>query len=249
MSTVFLGLDVGGSGIKGALVNIETGELVAPRHRLPTPEDAKPAAVGAVLKELALHFQYSGPVGIGFPSVNRHGVIRTAANVDSSWIGLGANEFFGRALGMPAHALNDADAAGIAEMAFGAGREYHRGVVLLLTVGTGIGSAVFVNGQLLPNTEFGHIQIRGKDAERRASDAARQRKKLSWEQWAGRFEEYLQTMCALISPDVIILGGGVSRKMDRFMPQIKLDVQVIPAALENEAGIVGAAMFAAHPGD
>ena len=148
---------------------------------------------------------------------------------------------------MPAHALNDADAAGIAEMAFGAGRAYHTGVVLLLTVGTGIGSAVFVNGHLLPNTEFGHIQIRGKDAERRASDAARQRKKLSWEQWATRFEEYLETMCALISPDIIILGGGVSRKMDKFMPHIKVDVKIIPAELENDAGIVGAAMFAAHP--
>ncbi|HNZ13386.1 MAG TPA: ROK family protein [Anaerolineaceae bacterium] len=246
MSTI-LGLDVGGSGIKGALVNIETGELVAPRHRLPTPEAAKPAAVGEVLKQLTLHFQYSGPVGIGFPSVIRHGVILTAANVDSSWIGLPANEFFGKAIGMPAHALNDADAAGIAEMAFGAGRAYHTGVVLLLTVGTGIGSAVFVNGHLLPNTEFGHIQIRGKDAERRASDAARQRKKLSWEQWATRFEEYLETMCALISPDIIILGGGVSRKMDKFMPHIKVDVKIIPAELENDAGIVGAAMFAAHP--
>lgn len=241
-----LGIDIGGSGIKGGLVDIYTGDLVGERYRLATPEDAKPDDVAKVVDDVREHFQYEGPIGIGFPAIVREGVALSAANIDESWINTNVEKLVGELTGCPTFVLNDADAAGIAEMAFGAGKPIEHGVVLMLTVGTGIGSAVFVNRHLLPNTEFGHLEIRGKDAERRASDATRKRKNLSWEDWAKRFQEYLNTIEMLIGPDLIIIGGGVSKNPGVFFPYLKTRANMVPAELQNEAGIIGAAMYAAQ---
>lgn len=241
-----LGIDIGGSGIKGGLVDIYTGDLVGERYRLATPEDAKPDDVAKVVDDVRAHFQYEGPIGIGFPAIVREGVALSAANIDESWINTNVEKLVGELTGCPTFVLNDADAAGIAEMAFGAGKGLEHGVVLMLTVGTGIGSAVFVNRHLLPNTEFGHLEIRGKDAERRASDATRKRKNLSWEDWAKRFQEYLNTIEMLIGPDLIIIGGGVSKNPGVFFPYLTTRAKMVPAELQNEAGIIGAAMYAAQ---
>lgn len=240
----YLGIDVGGSGIKGAVVDVETGELTTPRFRLPTPEKAKPLDVAQVVQELVNHFEWKKPAGCGFPTRVLHGVCMSAANVHSSWIGTNADELFSQTAGIPVHVVNDADAAGIAEMKFGAGRDYQKkGVVLMFTLGTGIGSAIFTDGVLLPNSEFGHILIREKDAEKRASDATRQKKNLSWEQWAERLQEYFSTLEGLFCPDVIIVGGGVSKESDKFLPYLHLQTKIIPAQLLNQAGIIGAALF------
>jgi len=237
-----LGIDIGGSGIKGAPVDLETGELVSPRYRIPTPNPAKPELVAEVVKQIAQHYGWTGKIGCGFPAVVRKGKVYTAANVHKSWIGANAEDLFSTATACSTRVINDADAAGLAEMAFGAGKGWNKGVVLLLTLGTGIGSAIFIDGRLLPNTEFGHLQIRGKDAEKRASDAARQAKELSWVNWASRLNEYLQIMEALLSPDLIILGGGVSKEFERFAGYLNLRADVVPAQLLNQAGIVGAAL-------
>ncbi|MBI5670246.1 MAG: ROK family protein [Chloroflexi bacterium] len=242
-----LGIDIGGSGIKGAPVDIETGALLTERFRLPTPQPSKPGEVAEVVAELARHFGWSGPIGITFPAIVKQGVVWSAANVDSDWIGTDAASLFQRTTGCPVTVVNDADAAGIAEMTFGAGKG-QRGVVMLLTFGTGIGSALFVNGHLVPNTELGHIEIRGKDAEKRASDRTRQVKDLSWEKWAERVDEYLGRLEYLFSPDLFIIGGGVSKKADRFVPLLSTRAEIVIAALLNDAGIVGAAM-AAKPAD
>lgn len=239
-----LGIDIGGSGIKGGLVDLQTGALVAPRHRFPTPNNAFPEDVAKVVEEIRVDFQYNGLIGIGFPAVVHKEIAYSAANIHPSWIGKNVASLIQGATGCQTYVLNDADAAGIAEMTFGAGKEYPQGVVLLLTLGTGIGSAIFVNGQLLPNTEFGHLQIRGKDAERRASDATRKRKKLGWKAWAKRLQEYLSIMESLVCPDVIIIGGGVSKDSDQFFPYLKLRAPVVQAKLQNEAGIIGAALYA-----
>lgn len=240
---VILGIDIGGSGIKGGLVDIETGALVTQRYRLPTPENAKPEECALVVEEIRKYFQYSGPIGVGFPAVVLHGVCKTAANIHDSWIGTNVEQLIHEKTGCSTYVLNDADAAGIAEMTFGAGRE-RKGVALILTVGTGIGSAIFTDGSLVPNTELGHLELRGKDAEWRASDAARKRKGLTWEEWAVRFQEYLDRIEFLFWPDLIIIGGGMSAKTDRFFPLVKTRAEMIPAQLLNEAGIVGAAMYA-----
>ncbi|GAA0363587.1 ROK family protein [Microbispora corallina] len=235
-----LGIDIGGSGVKGAPVNTETGELTRERLRIPTPQPSSPAAVADTVRQIVRHFSWTGPIGVTFPGVVLDGVIRTAANVDRSWIGVKGADLFGEGVAV----LNDADAAGVAEVAFGAGRG-RTGVVLMLTFGTGIGSALFLDGRLVPNTEFGHIEIRGKEAEHRASDHAREAHDLSWEEWAERVEEYLRHMRDLLSPSLVIVGGGVSKKADRFLPLVNLgDTPVVPAELLNQAGIVGAAMAA-----
>ncbi|MBP2707001.1 ROK family protein [Microbispora sp. RL4-1S] len=235
-----LGIDIGGSGVKGATVNTETGDLTGERVRIPTPQPSTPETVAATVREIVEHFSWSGPVGVTFPGVVLDGVIRTAANVDRSWIGVKATDLFGEGVAV----LNDADAAGVAEVAFGAGRG-RSGVVLVLTFGTGIGSALFLDGRLVPNTEFGHIEIRGKEAEHRASDRAREEHDLDWEEWAGRVEEYLVRMRDLLSPSLIVVGGGVSKKSEKFLPLIDLGgTPVVPAELRNLAGIVGAAMTA-----
>lgn len=238
-----LGIDIGGSGIKGAPVNTETGELAAPRFRIPTPIPAKPRPVAAVVAEIVKHFEYQGPVGCGFPAVVRDGVTMTAANVHPRWIEKKASALFSEKTGCPVVVVNDADAAGLAEMAFGAGKDQN-GVVLMITIGTGLGSALFVDGKLVPNTEFGHLKIRGKDAELRASDAVRQEKMLTWKAWAKRFDEFLVTMEKLFWPDLIILGGGVSKKAEKFIPLLTVQTRVVPAQLLNDAGIIGSAMAA-----
>jgi polyphosphate glucokinase len=241
-----LGVDIGGTGIKAAPVDLSTGTLVADRVKIETPHPALPTTVAAVVRELTTGFTWTGPVGITFPGVVMDGVIKTAANVDKSWIDTDASKLFGDATGLDVAVINDADAAGLAEMAFGAGVG-QPGTVLMLTLGTGIGSALFTAGTLVPNTEFGHIEIRGKDAEKRASELVREERDLSWGKWAGRVDEYLEHMEQLLSPHLIIIGGGVSRKSDKFLPLLTgLRAQVVPAAMHNDAGIIGAAM-AVHP--
>jgi polyphosphate glucokinase len=239
-----LGIDIGGTGIKGAPVDVGAGKLTADRCKLATPHPAKPDPVAEVVSELVKSFDWTGPIGLTFPGVVTGGEIRTAANLDPDWIGVNAGELFGRATGQPVTVVNDADAAGIAEMKFGAGAG-KGGTVLMLTLGTGIGSALFIDGALVPNTEFGHIEIRGKDAEKRASEQAREEHELSWGKWAGHVDEYLEHMEALLSPALIILGGGISKKSDKFLPLLTgLRAPVVPAAMLNDAGIVGAAMAA-----
>jgi polyphosphate glucokinase len=239
-----LGIDIGGSGIKAAPVDTGTGQLTADRQKLATPHPSTPDAVAEVVQDLVKHFSWTGVTGITFPGVVAGGVIRTAANVDHSWIGVDAVKAFTANSHLSVTVINDADAAGVAEARFGAGKGV-AGTVLMLTFGTGIGSALFVDGRLVPNTEFGHIQIRGKDAEKRASELAREEHNLSWDAWAGRVDEYLEHIEALLSPDLIIIGGGVSRKADKFLPLLTaLRAKVVPAVLQNDAGIVGAAMVA-----
>jgi polyphosphate glucokinase len=245
-----LGIDIGGSGIKAAPVDTATGELLAERRKIATPHPSTPDAVVEVVAQLVRTFDWTGPAGLTFPGVVVGGVIQTAANVDRAWIGVDAVKTFETGTRLSVTALNDADAAGVAEMRFGAGRGVG-GTVLLLTFGTGIGSALFTDGVLVPNTEFGHIEIRGKDAERRASELAREEQDLSWGAWAGRVDEYLSHVEALLSPGLVIIGGGVSRKAQKFVPLLTgLRAKIVPAALENDAGIVGAAMAveASHEG-
>jgi len=243
-----LGIDIGGTGIKGAPVDVETGKLLAERFRIPTPHPALPNAVADVVEQIAAHFSYKGPAGVTFPAVVKQGVIYTAANVDKSWIGTNAGELFSKHVGGPVVVVNDADAAGVAEMRFGAGKD-RKGVVIMITLGTGIGSAVFLDGRLLPNTEFGHLQIRGKDAERRASEKVREDKELSWKQWAKRISEFLNEMEKLFSPDLFIIGGGISKKSEKFFPLLttKTEVIIVPAQMRNDAGIIGAAYLADAP--
>lgn len=238
-----LGVDIGGSGIKGAIVDTNTGEFVTERLRIPTPQPAKPEPVAEVVKEIANSFSWNGPIGCTFPAVVRHGVTLTAANVDDDWIGTDAQTLLKNVIGSPVVVLNDADAAGIAEMKFGAGRD-NDGLVIILTLGTGIGSAIFMKGVLVPNTEFGHLKIRGKDAEHRASDKIRQDKAYSWKKWGKRLSEYFQYLEFLFTPDLFIVGGGVSKKHDKFFPYIYCNTEIVPAELRNQAGIVGAAMAA-----
>ncbi len=237
-----LGIDIGGTGIKAAPVDVGTGKLVADRQKIATPQPATPEAVTAVVQELAGSFGWKGAVGVTFPGVVTSGTVQTAANMDKSWIGMDAVALFGKARGGAVTVLNDADAAGLAEMTFGVGADT-RGTVLMLTFGTGIGSALFVDGTLVPNTEFGHIEIDGKDAEKRASERAKELHDLSWSKWAGRVDDYMRHMEALLSPDLIIVGGGISKESEKWVPLLTgVRAKIVPAALLNDAGIVGAAM-------
>jgi polyphosphate glucokinase len=239
-----LGVDIGGSGIKGAVVDTASGQLVTERHRIETPQPATPEAVAAVLAQLVLHFDWTGPVGCGFPAAIQHGVARTASNIAKSFIGTNIDKLFSEATNCPCYNVNDADAAGMAEMQFGEGADSD-GLVMLITVGTGLGTALFTEGKLLPNTELGHIFLEnGVEAERYASDAVRKLEDLGWKSWSARFNNYLQTMEKLFWPDLIILGGGASKKFDKFKDQLTLETPVKPAAFLNQAGIVGAALFA-----
>lgn len=239
-----LGIDIGGSGIKGALVNAETGELLTKRHRVDTPKPSKPAAVADVMQEMVDHFSWKGVVGCTFPAIIRNGVVYSAANVDKSWIGTDAKKLFEEKTGCHFTIINDADAAGIAEMVFGAGRDVS-GVVIMLTLGTGIGTALFVDGHLAPNTELGHIEMNGGDAERQAADSARKREDLDWKTWGKRLNQYFQTLEFLLSPDLFIVGGGVSKKHEKFFKYIETRAPIVPAQMRNHAGIIGGAM-AAH---
>jgi polyphosphate glucokinase len=240
-----LGIDIGGTGIKAAPVDVATGTLLAERRKIATPRPATPEAVTEVVRELASSFKWSGVTGATFPGVVTSGTVRTAANVDHAWIGTDAVKLFGKAVGAEVSVLNDADAAGIAEMTFGEGKG-ERGTVLMLTFGTGVGSALFSGGLLVPNTEFGHIEIRGKDAEKRASERAKLDHDWGWKDWASRVDEYLQRVEALLSPDLIIVGGGISKESEKWVPLLTgIRARIVPAALQNEAGIIGAAMAAA----
>ena len=236
-----LGIDVGGSGIKGAPVDLKKGELLAPRFRIPTPKKAKPKPVAKTVAKIAKYFKWEGPIGCGFPAAVQHGVARTAANIDDSWIGTNVARLFSKNCKCPVTVINDADAAGLAEMAYGAGKN-RKGVVLIVTIGTGLGTSLFTDGVLLPNTELGHIEIDCEDAELMASDAARKRDDLSWKRWAKRFDIYLTNLEKLVWPDLIILGGGASKRFDKFLPLLTVKAEIVPAATLNEAGIIGAAL-------
>lgn len=238
-----LGIDVGGSGIKGAPVDTRTGKLLAERFRIKTPKGADPGPVADVVAEIARSFDWKGPIGIGFPAPIKVGVAMMAANISDKWIGTNADELFTKTTGCPSTVVNDADAAGLAEMKFGAGKG-QPGTVIMITLGTGIGTAIFHGGKLLPNTEFGHLDMNGKDAEHRASDAVRQLEDLSWKKYAKRLNRYLVAMEKLFWPDLFIVGGGISKMSDKYIPLLKIETPVVTAQFLNEAGIVGAALAA-----
>jgi polyphosphate glucokinase len=241
-----LGIDIGGSGIKGNLVDPLDGSLLAERFKVETPVPSLPDAVAKVVAQIADHFEYQGRIGSTFPAIVKRGVTWSAANVDPAWVGCDAAALFSQVSGREVVVVNDADAAGVAEMAFGAGRG-RPGTVVLLTFGTGIGSAVFHNGVLIPNTEFGHLQFAGHESvEDWAAARVRDDERLSWEVWAGRVNKLLHHLNKLLSPDLLILGGGVSRRWDKWSQYLNIPVEVVPAGLRNEAGIVGAALLAAN---
>ena len=241
-----LGIDVGGTGIKGAPVDLDTGEFVADRLRIDTPEGATPGAVADVIAEIGEHFSDlvgDEPIGVTIPGVVQHGVVRTAANIDPAWIDTNAEELSAARLGRRVTVVNDADAAGYAEIHYGAAKD-RDGLVVVTTLGTGIGSAVINDGQLVPNSEFGHLEIDGKDAEKKAAHSAKEREELSYEKWAKRLTKYYTTLENLLWPDLLVVGGGVSKKADKFLPLLEIRTEIVPARLQNAAGIVGAARLA-----
>jgi len=238
------GVDVGGSGVKGGIVDLDTGELIGERFKIATPQPSTPDAVAKTVAAVVREFSWDGPLGVTYPGVVTEGIVRTAANVDKGWIGTNATEVIGKALGgQPVTVLNDADAAGLAEEKFGAGKD-NSGVIVLLTFGTGIGSAVIHNGVLLPNTEFGHLEVGGKEAEHRAASSIKEAKDWSYERWTQEVTKVLVVVENAIWPDLFIAGGGISRKADKWIPLLKNRTPVVAAALLNTAGIVGAAMAA-----
>ncbi|GHG51246.1 polyphosphate glucokinase [Flavimobilis marinus] len=243
---IAFGIDIGGSGIKGAPVDLATGEFTAERKRVPTPGVSTPAAVTAVIRELVEGFDLpeGTPVGVAFPGPIHHGRITFIANLDESWTGVDLDQMLATELERSIRAVNDADAAGYGEALYGAARDT-RGTILVTTLGTGIGSALIVDGTLVPNTELGHLEIDGFDAESRAADSARTREDLSFSQWAERLQRYYQTVEMLFSPDLIVVGGGVSKHHEQFLPLLELRTPIVPAVLRNRAGIVGAAALAA----
>lgn len=244
-STRVFGIDVGGSGIKGAVVDVSTGTLITDRRRIATPQPSSVEAVAQVIDDLTAQQQWTGDVGVTFPAVIKDGIARTAANVDKSWIGTDVDAAFTAASGCAVSVLNDADAAGLAEARFGAGKGVS-GVVLVLTFGTGIGSALLLDGRLVPNTELGHVELDGHDAETRAAASVKDRHGMSYQDWATRVQKYLRYLERLFTPDLFIVGGGVSKKADRWVPRLELTTPVVPAQLLNSAGIVGAALHAAE---
>jgi len=240
-----LGIDVGASGIKGAIVDVSTGELLSERFRVSTPQPSKTKAVAKAFATVTEHFKWKGSIGVGFPAIIKEGHSLTAANIDESWIGADVQTLFSEASGCPVVVCNDADAAGIAEINFGTGKG-HEGLLLLITVGSGLGSALLMNGKLIPNTELGHLYLKGQKnvAEQYAADSARKREDLDWEEWGTRFNTYLKQIKVLFSPDMVILGGGASKKFEKFAHLLKVDMKVTPASLLNNAGIIGAALYA-----
>jgi polyphosphate glucokinase len=237
-----LGIDIGGSGIKGAPVDTGTGQLLSERLRIKTPENAEPQPVAEIVNQVVQAFKWKGPIGIGFPAPIKSGIAMMAANISPAWVGMNVEQLFTDATGCVCKVGNDADVAGLAEITFGAGKG-HQGTVIMITLGTGIGTAIFYGGNLLPNTEFGHLEIKGADAESRASDAARERENLSWEKYAKRLNTYLLAMEKLFWPDLFIVGGGISKKHEKFLPLLSLRTEVVPAQLKNNAGMIGAALF------
>lgn len=245
-ATLGFGVDIGGSGIKGGVVDLDAGKLVGERVRIPTPDPSKPDAVADVVKQIVDEFEWAGPLGVTLPAVIKHGVAHTAANIDKAWLGTDAATLFAERLGRTQHeviVLNDADAAGVAEISYG-WPDDQTGVVVLLTFGTGIGSALFRDGKLIPNTEFGHLEVDGYDAETRAAASVKEELDLSWADWAQRVSRYIRSLEDLIWPDLIIAGGGVSKKADKWLPLLDVRTRVVAAELRNDAGIVGAARAA-----
>lgn len=239
-----LGIDVGGSGIKGAIVNCSSGKLLSERIRIATPNPSDPENISNTIAEMARNLNYKGPVGVGFPAVVKQGTVYTAANIDKSFIGINYEEYLGKKLGLPVRVINDADAAGMAEIKFGAGKDLN-GLVILITIGTGIGSVLVNKGKLIPNTELGHIFLsENREAEKYASDAVRKNENLNWTTWAGRINEYLMYLENLFWPDLFIIGGGVSKHYKEFLPHLTLRTPFVPAQLLNNAGIIGAALAA-----
>ena len=242
------GIDFGGTGIKGAPVDLGTGEFAAERERIRTPEKSTPQAIAEIFVELLDKFpDCAGAVGVTVPGVVRHGVVHSAANIDKAWIGTDADTPFTKATGREVHVVNDADAAGLAEVRYGAAQG-RSGLVIVTTLGTGIGSALVHDGVLVPNSELGHLEIDGHDAESRAANSAREREDLSWHHWAKRLTTYYRTLEALFSPELFVVGGGVSKESDEFLPLLDLDTEIIPAQLRNKAGVVGAALYASEGG-
>ena len=244
-----LGVDVGGSGVKAGIVDLSTGRLVAERLRYPTPQPATPVAVTRLISAMVEEFSWKGKVGVAIPSIVRKGVVHSAAHIDESWIGDRASRRFSRSLKRNVPVINDADAAGLAEMRYGAGRRHNKGVVILLTFGTGIGSAIFTDGVLLPNSELGHLKFKGGEAEDWASAKAREVGRLSWKSWGGRVNRYLQHLEYLFSPELFIVGGGVSKEPELFLPYLDTRAKIVTATLRNRAGIIGAAWHARHQGE
>jgi polyphosphate glucokinase len=245
VTSLCFGIDIGGSGMKAAIVDLDTGDLASERLRIPTPRPAAPAAMADVAAELVRRHGWTASIGVGFPGIVRRGVVHSAANIDSSWIGVDADAVFTAACGADVALVNDADAAGLAEIRWGAGRDV-AGVVLVLTFGTGIGSGLFVDGALVPNTELGHLELDGRDAESYAAASVREREGIGWKQWAPRVERYLRHVEMLFSPDLFIVGGGASKSAEKWLPKISIDTPIVPAAMANNAGIVGAALVARH---
>jgi len=242
-SDLITGVDIGGTGIKAAPVHIATGELATDRIRMPTPSPTTPQAVAQVVGDVLKQIDMDGPVGLAIPAVVRGGVVETASHIDRTWIGVNAVDFFTRVTGTPVAVMNDADAAAIAEVRFGAGRG-HTGVVAVITLGTGIGSALFVDGTLVPNSELGHLPLHGGEAEKWAAESVREREDLSWSEYAYRLQAYLELVQTVLWPELIIIGGGISNVADKFLPKIDLRTPMVPAQLRNHAGIIGAALYA-----
>lgn len=242
-SNLILGIDIGGTGIKAGLVNITTGNLVGDVTKIKTPKPSSPANVLKAVREVINTLGYQGPVGCGFPAIVHNAVIQNAANIDQKWVGTDAEKLFNQIKGCTFHVANDADMAGMAEMHFGLGKG-KKGTVIFITIGTGLGSALFRDGTLIPNTEFGHLNYKKEDFEFYASNTARERNKMSWKAWGLQFNHFMQHLQFIFSPDLIILGGGLSKRWSDFKSQIKVKVKVIPASLQNHAGIIGAAVFA-----
>lgn len=241
-----LGIDIGGSGIKGALVNSVTGEMLTKRHRIPTPGGRRPKDMAAVVAEIVKHFNHKGPIGVGFPTVIKNGICKSPGNLHKKWLGKNVEKLFSQAIGQPVTVLNDADAAGFATMNYGIGKG-KKGLVLMITIGTGLGSGAFLNGELIPNFELGQIPYKKyKKIELWAADSAKTRDELTYLQWGKRFNKFLKYVELIIAPDLIILGGGASKDFDQFKECITIETPVIPAELRNQAGIVGAAAAAMH---
>jgi polyphosphate glucokinase len=237
------GIDIGGSGMKAAVIDLDAGELASDRIRIPTPRPATPEAMAEVAAELVRRHGWSGSIGVGFPGIVRHGVVHSAANLDASWLGVDADRVFTDACGVDVAMVNDADAAGLAEVRWGAAQGVD-GVVLVLTFGTGIGSGLFIDGTLVPNTELGHLELDGRDAETHAAASVREREGIGWKQWAPRVERYLGHLEMLFSPDLFVIGGGASKAAAEWFPMISIDTPMVAAAMANNAGIVGAALVA-----
>lgn len=251
--TIGLGIDIGGSGIKGAPVDLTTGTFADDRMRFDTPQPSTPSAVADVVAQIVEHFSDhvgNAPVGVTVPAVVKSGVVRTAANIDSSWIGTDGQTLLSERIGRPVHLVNDADAAGVAEARYGAARDTS-GLVFLATLGTGIGSALLYNGTLVPNAELGHLEIDGHDAEKRAASSIKEKEGLSYEDWSKRLQVYFSRVEDLLWPDLIVVGGGVSKHSDKFLPLLHLRAPIVAAQLRNSAGIVGAARLATeeHPAE